>query len=54
MDGNIDLVSKPGDVLIGSPGDVHRLWNKTKEEFRLVVFKINLPEGGKRVAGTSV
>ncbi len=25
MDGNLDLVSKPGDVLIGSPGDVYTL-----------------------------
>jgi hypothetical protein len=54
MDGNLDPVFQPGDALIDSPGDVHNLWNKTKEEFRLVAFKINLPEGGKRVAGTSV
>jgi hypothetical protein len=28
-------------------GDVHRLWNKTKEEFRLFVFTMDLPEEGK-------
>lgn len=47
MDGNLDPVFEFGDALIDSPGDVHNLWNKTKEEFRLVVLKINLPEGGR-------
>lgn len=40
----VDYLAQPGDAFICSPGDVHNLWNKTKEEFRLVVFKINLPE----------
>jgi len=32
---------------ICSPGDVHNLWNKTTKDFRLVVFKINLPKEGE-------
>ena len=36
------FISKPGDSFICSPGDVHWLWNKTDNEFKLVVFKINL------------
>lgn len=40
----IDYPAKPGDAFISSPGDVHNLWNKTENEFKLLVFKINLPE----------
>ena len=49
----VDYPAKPGDAFICSPGDVHNVWNKTKEDFRLVVFKINLPEEGKTVTGRS-
>ena len=41
---NVDYESKPGDAFICSPGDVHNLWNKTDKDFKLLVFKINLPE----------
>jgi len=40
----VDYLAKPGDAFICSPGDVHNLWNKTDEAFRLVVFKINFPD----------
>jgi len=40
----VDYPARPGDNFICSPGDAHNLWNKTKEVFRLVVFKISLPE----------
>ena len=43
---DVDYLSRPGDAFICSPGDVHNLWNKTDRAFRLVVFKINLPEEG--------
>ena len=39
--------ARPGDAFICSPGDVHSVWNKTDREFKLVVFKINLPEEGE-------
>jgi quercetin dioxygenase-like cupin family protein len=41
---DVDYLAKPGDAFICSPGDVHNVWNKAREDFRLVVFKINLPE----------
>ena len=44
---DIDYLAKPGDAIVCSPGDVHSLWNKTKEEFRLLAFKINFPEEGE-------
>jgi len=44
---DIDYLARPGDAFICSPGDIHNLWNRTKEDFRLVVFKINLPEDGE-------
>ena len=40
----VEYLAKPGDSFICAPGDVHSLWNQTVREFRLVVFKINLPE----------
>jgi quercetin dioxygenase-like cupin family protein len=43
----VEYPARPGDAFICSPGDVHSLWNKTDEDFRLVVFKINLPEKGE-------
>ncbi|HEX6036139.1 MAG TPA: cupin domain-containing protein [Anaerolineales bacterium] len=42
---NVDYVARPGDAFICSPGDIHNVWNKTGRDFKLVVFKINLPEG---------
>lgn len=36
--------AKPGDAFICSPGDKHNLWNKTDRDFKLIVFKIDLPE----------
>ena len=44
---DMDYPAKPGDGFICSPGDVHNVWNKTDRDFQLVVFKINLPEGGE-------
>ena len=35
--------AKPGDAFICSPADVHNLWNRTEEDFKLLVFKINKP-----------
>ena len=43
----VDYPAEPGDAFICSPGEVHSLWNKTEEDFRLVVFKINLPGEGE-------
>ena len=43
----VDYPARPGGAFICSPGEVHNLWNKTDREFRLVVFKINLPEEGE-------
>ena len=36
--------AKSGDAFVCSPGDKHNLWNKTDKDFRLAVFKINLPK----------
>jgi quercetin dioxygenase-like cupin family protein len=43
---DVDYPARPGDAFICSPGDVHNVWNKTGKEFKLVVFKFNLPEKG--------
>jgi quercetin dioxygenase-like cupin family protein len=43
----VDHLAEPGDAFICSPGDVHNVWNKTNKDFRLLVFKINLPEKGE-------
>lgn len=43
----LDYPANPGDAFICSPGDVHNVWNKTARDFKLVVFKINLPEEGE-------
>lgn len=37
-----EFIAKPGDAFVCSPGDKHYLWNKTGEDFKLAVFKINL------------
>ena len=44
---DVEYPARPGDAFICSPGDVHNVWNKTDREFRLLVFKINLPEEGE-------
>lgn len=43
----VDYPARPGDAFICSPGEVHNLWNKTEEDFQLVVFKINLSGEGE-------
>jgi mannose-6-phosphate isomerase-like protein (cupin superfamily) len=39
-----DHLAKPGDAFINHPGDKHSLWNKTGKDFKLAVFKINMPD----------
>ena len=39
-----EFLAKPGDAFICGPGDKHRVWNKSDKDFKLVVFKINLPK----------
>lgn len=34
----------PGDVFVVEPGDKHHIMNRSKEDFKFVVFKIDLPE----------
>ena len=41
--GGEEFVARPGDAFVCSPGDHHSLWNRSDEDFRLVVFKINTP-----------
>jgi mannose-6-phosphate isomerase-like protein (cupin superfamily) len=43
----VEYPARAGDAFICSPGDVHNVWNKTDRDFRLVVFKINLPKEGE-------
>ena len=38
-----EFVATAGDAFIASPGDTHQLWNKSDVDFRLAVFKINMP-----------
>lgn len=42
MNGTMYL-AKSGDAFICSPNDRHYLWNKTDNDFGLVVFKIDKP-----------
>jgi mannose-6-phosphate isomerase-like protein (cupin superfamily) len=42
--GGEEFLARPGDAFICSPGDHHSLWNRSDEDFRLVVFKITSPE----------
>lgn len=37
------LLAQPGDAFITPPGDIHKVWNKTDKNFKLIVFKINVP-----------
>src|SRR4030042_251051 len=39
-----EFLARPGAAFICSPGARHSLWNRSDEDFRLVVFKISLPE----------
>lgn len=41
---DVDYLAKAGDAFICSPGDKHFLWNKSNKEFKLIVFKINMPK----------
>lgn len=38
-----EFFARPGDVFMTHPGDIHNLWNKSDNEFKLIVFKINYP-----------
>jgi quercetin dioxygenase-like cupin family protein len=40
-----EFVAQPGDAFICGPGDRHSLWNRSNEPFKLLVFKINKPQG---------
>jgi quercetin dioxygenase-like cupin family protein len=44
-----EYLARPGDAFICSPGDRHSLWNQSDGDFKLVVFKINKPEGNDSV-----
>lgn len=39
-----EYVSHSGDAFIASPGEKHYMWNKTDKDFKVLVFKINMPE----------
>ncbi len=39
-----EFLAKPGDAFICSPGDEHNVWNQSDRGFRLLVFKIGLPQ----------
>ena len=39
-----EFLARPGDGFICCPGDHHSLWNRSDEDFRLLVFKISFPE----------
>lgn len=41
---NEEFLARPGDAFVCSPGDKHNLYNKADKDFKLVVFKINLPQ----------
>lgn len=47
--GGEEFVARPGDAFICNPGDEHSLWNQSDQGFRLVVFKINMPEAADGV-----
>ena len=42
--GDEEVPAGPGDAFVCNPGDKHSLWNRSDEDFRLLVFKIGLPE----------
>jgi len=44
-----EYIAKPGDAFICNPEDKHNLWNRSNKDFKLVVFKINLPEGNDTI-----
>ena len=39
-----EIIARSGDAFIISRGEKHRYWNKTNNEFKQVVFKLNMPE----------
>lgn len=44
---SVEYPARPGDAFICSPGEVHNVWNQTDGDFKVLVFKINLPEEGE-------
>ncbi|NIT03476.1 cupin domain-containing protein [Candidatus Saccharibacteria bacterium] len=38
------FLAKPGDAFVCNPEDRHNIWNQADQDFKLVVFKINMPE----------
>jgi quercetin dioxygenase-like cupin family protein len=44
---NKEYPVKPGDAFICEPKDKHFFWNKTNQELKLVVFKINKDENSE-------
>lgn len=40
----MEFEAKPGDSFICEPEDRHYLWNQSNTPFKLIVFKINMPE----------
>lgn len=40
-----EFVMEKGDALIHAHGEKHFVWNKENKSCKLLVFKINLPEG---------
>lgn len=36
--------AKPGDAFILEPGEKHHIMNRSEQDFKIAVFKINLPE----------
>lgn len=44
---DMEFPATPGDAFICEPGDKHYLHNKSKEPFKLLVFKIDYPQDGE-------
>lgn len=40
-----EFLAKPGESFVCEPGDSHNLWNQSDRDFKILVFKINRPEG---------
>jgi len=38
---SVEYNPQPGDAFICEPEDKHYLWNRSRKEFKLLVFKIN-------------
>jgi quercetin dioxygenase-like cupin family protein len=46
---NEDVVVKAGDTFIYEPQDIHYHWNKTDTDAKILVFKLDFPEGDDTV-----